>query len=139
MDRLERGWAGVGVATVGDDILPEVAEDMGPGEHTPQIDFLSRTPTPDTFLYPPPHTHTHPPLTTHLLPPSPPPFRTHTLPHLTHFRPLTHSEATIRFLKAKLRVMQEEMDRLCQENREKVTSSTLTCSVYTLPDLYISP
>lgn len=28
-------------------------------------------------------------------------------------------EATIRFLKAKLRVMQEEMDRLCQENGEK--------------------
>ena len=31
-----------------------------------------------------------------------------------------HAEATIRFLKAKLRVMQEEMDRLCQECSEKV-------------------
>ena len=29
-------------------------------------------------------------------------------------------EATIRFLKAKLRVMQEEMDRLCQECSDKV-------------------
>ena len=33
---------------------------------------------------------------------------------------LTFSEATIRFLKAKLRVMQEDMDRLCQECSEKV-------------------
>ena len=33
------------------------------------------------------------------------------------------TEATIRFLKAKLRVMQEEMDRLCQENSEKVIHS----------------
>ena len=32
------------------------------------------------------------------------------------------SEAMIRFLKAKLRVMQEEMDRLCQECSEKVVT-----------------
>ena len=30
------------------------------------------------------------------------------------------TEATIRFLKAKVRVMQEEMDRLCQEYADKV-------------------
>ncbi len=30
------------------------------------------------------------------------------------------AEATIRFLKAKLRVMQEEMDRLCEEINTKV-------------------
>ena len=35
------------------------------------------------------------------------------------------SEATIRFLKAKLRVMQEEMDRLCQECTEKVGTAEL--------------
>ena len=39
----------------------------------------------------------------------------HVCEEIVHF-----TEATIRFLKAKLRVMQEEMDRLCQECSEKV-------------------
>ena len=32
------------------------------------------------------------------------------------------AEATIRFLKAKLQVMQEEMDRLCEEMNQKVST-----------------
>ena len=36
------------------------------------------------------------------------------------------SEATIRFLKAKLRVMQEELDRLAHEYNKKVTETLLT-------------
>ena len=41
-------------------------------------------------------------------------------------------EATIRFLKAKLRVMQEEMDRLCQENNEKVQTHYMVVCTHTL-------
>eukprot|EP00118_Oscarella_pearsei_P019302 m.204213 g.204213 ORF g.204213 m.204213 type:complete len:72 (+) comp39643_c0_seq11:767-982(+) len=37
------------------------------------------------------------------------------------------SEATIRFLKAKLRVMQEEMDRVSEECVHKVSSLDLIC------------
>ncbi len=52
-------------------------------------------------------------------------FHTVILVHYCNYDITTHthsssSEATVRFLKAKLRVMQEEMDRLLQENREKV-------------------
>ena len=57
------------------------------------------------------------------------------------FLPLLHqTEATIRFLKAKLRVMQEEMDRLCQENSEKVIQWKRTpCLIRTLDWLSYSP
>ena len=41
--------------------------------------------------------------------------------HLIYFDMSCISEAQIRFLKAKLRVMQEEMDRLGQECNKKVT------------------
>ena len=36
-------------------------------------------------------------------------------------------EATIRFLKAKVRVMQEELDRLAQENNKKVCVCVCVC------------
>lgn len=47
------------------------------------------------------------------------------LPLPPHLR--THTEALSRFLKAKLRVMQEEIDRLCQELTDKVSLEVATC------------
>ena len=45
--------------------------------------------------------------------------------HLHNIKIVANTEATVRFLKAKLRVMQEEMDRLCQECSEKVATHVI--------------
>ena len=99
LDAVERnsdtGRVGAGSGYHGNDILPEAAEEMGPGTYV--------------------HVHVYTDLGEYLLIP------------LSLSLPLSlPPEALVRFLKAKLRVMQEEVDRLCQELAAKVRKKTLS-------------